>query len=38
MFDQDEYFNGKKIVARECRFATYVAPPSYSDPDLHVIK
>lgn len=37
MFD-DTHYNGKKIVARECRFAVYVPPPSFSDPDLHVVK
>ena len=37
MFSEN-YYNGKKIINRECRFATFVPPPNYSDPDLHVVK
>jgi hypothetical protein len=37
MFEQTHY-EGKKIVNRECRFAVYVPPPNFSDPDLHVVK
>lgn len=37
MFDET-HFNGKKIISRECRFAVYVPPPNFSDPDLHVVK
>lgn len=32
------HWEGKKIVNRECRFAVYVPPPNFSDPDLHVVK
>lgn len=35
---EDQFYNGKRIINRECRFATYVKPPNYSDPDLHVVK
>lgn len=34
----DTHFNGKRIVARECRFAVHVKPQNFSDPDLHVVK
>lgn len=28
----------KKIIGKECRFATYVEPPSYDRADLHAVK
>ena len=30
--------NDKVIKGKECRFAVYVAPPSYEQPDLHFVK
>lgn len=35
---EDTHYNGKKIIKRECRFAVYTPPPSFTDPDLHVVK
>lgn len=33
-----ETIQEKKIKSKECRFVTYVSPPEYGKPDLHVVK
>jgi hypothetical protein len=36
--DEITHYNGQKVLKKECRFAVYVEPPNFANPDLHFVK